>query len=83
MMSLKPARRTEELEVSETAPPSRGLISTMLFYVIVFAGFGLLVAAAFVVFTKPIWLLLIVPLLGVWSVWLLNEYWNWIRRLGK
>ncbi|HEX8914257.1 MAG TPA: hypothetical protein VF796_18050 [Humisphaera sp.] len=65
------------------APPNRfnNALRTVLFYAVVFAGFGLLVASVFVVFTHPLWLLLFVPLLGVWAIWLLNEYWAWVRKL--
>ena len=66
-------------EVNPTPPDH--LLRTVLFYAVVFAGFGLLVASVFVVFTKPLWLLLFVPLLGAWSVWLLNSYWAWVRKL--
>ena len=57
------------------------MLKAISFYVIVLAGLGLLVAAVFLVPDRP-WLLLIaVPLLAIWSTWLVHEYWKWVRSL--
>jgi hypothetical protein len=56
---------------------------TILYYAAVFGGFALLVTAPFVVLKRPVWLFLYIPILAPWSVWLLNEYWRWVRNLGR
>jgi hypothetical protein len=55
----------------------------VLYYTCAFGGLVLLVVASFVIFDRPVWLWLFVPLLAPWSVWLLWEYWAWVRRLGR
>jgi hypothetical protein len=54
---------------------------TLTFYLTVFAGIGLLVAAVFIAPDRPITLLIFIPLLTLWSTWLLWEYWKWVRSL--
>lgn len=67
------------LEPSRPSPRRRAT----LYWGAVFIGFVLLVIAPFVVLTWPIWLLVFIPILFPWAVWLLNEYWRWVRRLGQ
>jgi hypothetical protein len=54
---------------------------TVAYYAAVFAGIALLVAAVFVAPTRPFTLLLFVPLLTLWSIWLVITYWKWVRSL--
>lgn len=56
-------------------------MKTLTYYAIVFAGLGLLAVAVFVAPSRPLTLLLFIPLLTLWSVWLLREYWKWVRSL--
>ncbi len=56
---------------------------SVLYYTCALGGLVLLVVAAFVIFDRPVWLWLFIPLLAPWSVWLLWEYWAWVRRLGR
>ncbi|QOV90262.1 hypothetical protein [Humisphaera borealis] len=51
------------------------------FYVIVIAGLALLVASVFIAPDRPLTLLAFIPLLTLWSVWLVRAYWAWIRSL--
>jgi hypothetical protein len=53
------------------------------FYSLVIGGLLMLAAAPFAVFRSPLWLILLVPVLTVWSVWLLKVYWDWVRSLGQ
>ena len=54
---------------------------SIAFNLIVLAGFALLAAAVFVVPDRPLTLLIFIPLLTVWSIWLVGEYWKWVRSL--
>lgn len=51
------------------------------YYVTVIAGLALLVVSVFSLPERPLVLLITVPLLTLWSVWLVREYWKWVRSL--
>lgn len=53
------------------------------YYCLSIGGFALLVAAVFIAPRHPASLTILVPVLLVWTVWLLRGYWQWVRNLGR
>jgi hypothetical protein len=58
-------------------------MSTVKYYAVMFLGLALLVATPFLGLRYPALLLLLIPLVLVWGVWVLKSYWTWVRSLGK
>ena len=53
------------------------------YYAMMVAGLAALAAAPFIAIHEPSWLLVLAPVVLAWGVGLLNEYWRWVRSLGK
>lgn len=56
---------------------------TLAYYVLLLGGIALFIAMPFAAIENPWTLLITVPLILIWGVWLLKEYWRWVYSVGK
>ncbi len=55
----------------------------LAWWVAAFGGLVVLILTPMIGFDRPIWLLLLLPLLLAWAVWLTAEYMRWVKTLGR
>jgi hypothetical protein len=55
---------------------------SVVWWILAVAGLLLFIPAAWLGSQSPAWLALFVPLLLLWSVWLIRDYMLWYRQLG-
>src|SRR4051812_44564547 len=83
MMAATRHRRRRARTMETASSQKRGTAGKIAYYVALIGGVAIFVALPFVAIQQPWSLVITVPLVLIWGVWVLSSYWRWVRTLGK